>query len=268
MPLTVRRTPRNGQGYIEPLLDVGDAVPLHMVLVPAGSFMMGSPEEEEERSSTEGPQQEVTVPQFFMGRYPITQAQYARIMETNPATEYDTDRFVALNKPVVGASWTEAVEFCERLAKLTGRPYRLPSEAEWEYACRAGTTTPFYFGRTLTDELANYNATYTYADAPKGQYRRGTTSVDYFGIANRFGLSDMHGNVDEWCQDIWHDNYDNAPKDGSAWEVGESKYHVLRGGSWADAPRVCRSASRGYIIADRDDLIGFRVCCSAPRILQ
>ena len=198
---------------------------------------------------------------------PITQAQYEAVMATNPATDYDTDRFVAPNKPVVGVSWDDVVEFCERLAKQTDRPYRLPSEAEWEYACRAGTTTPFYFGKTLTTEVANYNGDYTYADGPKGEMRNGTTPVDHFGIANAFGLSDMHGNVWEWCQDPWHENYDGAPTDGSAWiEGGDSTYRVLRGGSWFTDPSYCRSASRNLNFPDyRHDVNGFRVCCAAPR---
>jgi formylglycine-generating enzyme required for sulfatase activity len=267
MALTIRRTPRTGQGYIEPLLDVADALPLHMVLIPGGTFRMGSPDNEPERKDAEGPQHEVTVPTFLMGRYPVTQAQYEKVMETNPAAGYDTDRFVAPNKPVVGVSWDDAAEFCDRLAKQTDRPYRLPSEAEWEYACRAGTTTPFYFGKTLTTEVANYNGDYTYADGPKGEYRKGTTPVDHFGIANAFGLSDMHGNVWEWCQDPWHENYDGAPTDGSAWiEGGDSSYRVIRGGSWYIYPRLCRSAYRNiYDPAYRDFSYGFRVCCASPR---
>jgi formylglycine-generating enzyme required for sulfatase activity len=202
-----------------------------------------------------------------MGRYPITQAQYEAVMATNPAADYETDRFVAPNKPVVGVTWDQAVEFCERLAKQTDRPYRLPSEAEWEYACRAGTTTPFYFGKTLTTEVANYNGDSTYADGPKGEYRNGTTPVDHFGMANAFGLSDMHGNVWEWCQDPWHENYEGAPTDGSAWiEGGDSTYRVLRGGSWGDDPRDCRSAYRlNSFPGGRINLDGFRVCCAAPR---
>jgi formylglycine-generating enzyme required for sulfatase activity len=265
--LTLRRTPRTGRGYLEPLLEVSDALPLHMVLIPGGTFTMGSPEDELEPTEAEGPQHEVTVPAFFMGRYPVTQAQYESLMASSPATEYDADRFVALNQPVVGVSWHNAVAFCDRLAKLTGRPYRLPSEAEWEYACRAGTTTPFYFGKTITTEVANYNGNYTYADGPEGEYRNAPTPVDHFGIANAFGLSDMHGNVWEWCQDVWRGNYDGAPTDGSAWTTGENeKYKVICGGSWNAYPRDCRSASRDPYFADyRNYYIGFRVVCTASR---
>ena len=270
MALTIRRTPRTGQGFIEPLLEVGDALSLHMVLVPGGTFLMGSPGDEPERNDIEGLQHEVTVPQFLMGRYPVTQAQYERVMETNPATGYDTERFVAPDKPVVGVTWHNAVEFCDRLTKQTGRPYRLPSEAEWEYACRAGTKTPFYFGKTLTTEVANYNGSYTYGDGPKGEYRNALTLVNHFGIANGFGLSDMHGNVWEWCQDHWHGNYEGAPADGSAWSSKDDKAaRVIRGGSWRYYPRYCRSAFRRIDSPDFvSNGIGLRVCCSAPRALQ
>jgi len=227
MLLTVRRTPRTGRGFIEPLLDVGDAIPLHMVRIPGGKFMMGSPDDEPEREEREGPQHEVTVPMCFMGRYPITQAQYERVMKTNPVTqyyaEYRAERFVALNKPVVGVSWDDAITFCQRLSERTGRTYRLPSEAEWEYACRAGTTTPFSFGNTLITEVANYNGGDIYADGPKGEYREEPMPVDHSNLANAFGLCDMHGNVWEWCADHWHENYKGAPADGSVWiEGGDS----------------------------------------------
>lgn len=270
MPLTIRRTSRIGQGFIEPLLDVADALPLHMVLIPGGTFRMGSPDDEPERDDAEGPQHEVTVPTFLMGRYPVTQAQYEKVMGNNPGTAYDTDRFVAPNRPIVGVGWHDAVEFCDRLAKQTGRPYRLPSEAEWEYACRAGTTTPFYFGKTLTTEVANYHGNYTYAGGPNGENRNGTPPVDHFGIANAFGLSDMHGNVLEWCQDFWHGSYRDAPADGSAWiKTGDSSRRVLRGGSWAHVPWHCRSAYRGNLEpGNHSYYVGFRVCCSAPRALQ
>jgi formylglycine-generating enzyme required for sulfatase activity len=267
MTLTIRRTPRTGRGYIEPLLDVGDALPLHMVLIPGGTFTMGSPEDEPGRNESEGPQQEVTVSAFLMGRYPVTQAQYERVMETNSATQYDAERFVAPDKPVVGVTWHDAVAFCDRLAQRTNRPYRLPSEAEWEYACRAGTTTAFYFGKTITPEVANYNGTSAYADGPTGEYRNELTPANYFGIANAFGLSDMHGNVLEWCQDHWHENYEGVPKDGTAWlSSDESTGRVLRGGSWFDVPRDCRSAYRYRYGPGLDYYdVGFRVCCSAPR---
>ena len=286
MALTLRRTPRTAQGFVEPLLAAGEALPLHMVLVPGGTFLMGQTEAEKTELTRqvgeedykkyyerELPQHEVTVPQFFMGRYPVTQAQWGAVADLPQVKrELNTapSRFKGDNRPVEQVTWYDAVEFCARLSAHTGRPYRLPSEAEWEYACRAGTTTPFYFGNTLTTEVANYDGNFTYADGPKGEYREETTSVDHFGIANAFGLCDMHGNVYEWCQDHFHSDYKGAPTDGSAWtEGGDSERRILRGGSWGSDPRYCRSAYRDDSGPDsRYYNGGFRVVCSAPRALQ
>ena len=173
-------------------------------------------------------------------------------------------------RPVECVNWHQVVEFCKRLSKLTGRNYRLPSEAEWEYACRAGTTTPFYFGETITSELVNYRGNYTYGDGPKREYREQTTPVGQFP-ANAFGLYDMHGNVWEWCADDRHDNYVGAPTDGSAWgdKNPTKSYTRLRGGSWNDNPGICRSAIR--IFYSRRDVhsyvIGFRLVCDGGRTL-
>ncbi len=201
---------------------------IEMVAIPGGTFTMGSPESEKDSRDRERPQHDVTVPPFFMGKYPITQGQWRAIASRTDLKEKedldpdpsrfkesyeDIDRW---QRPVERVNWHEAVEFCKRLSKLTGKNYRLPSEAEWEYACRAGTTTPFHFGETITGELANYNASETYADEAKREYRGETTPVGQFP-PNAFGLYDMHGNVWEWCMDDWHDNYENAPTDGSAW---------------------------------------------------
>jgi formylglycine-generating enzyme required for sulfatase activity len=244
-------------------------IPLEMVIIPGGTFLMGSPPDEPGRRDDEGPQHQVTVPTFCMGRYPITQGQW-RAVATLPKIEQelnpDPAQFKGDIRPVEQVSWDDAAEFCARLSAHADRAYRLPSEAEWEYACRAGTTTPFHFGETLASKLANYDGRNTYAGGPKGQYRRETTPVDHFGIANPFGLTDMHGNVREWCQDTWHSNYEGVPTDGSAW-LGDSPRHVRRGGSWDDGPRNCRSAYRfSYIAVSRDDFNGFRVCCAAPRL--
>ncbi|WP_208346046.1 formylglycine-generating enzyme family protein, partial [Aetokthonos hydrillicola] len=150
----------------------------------------------------------------------------------------------------------------------TGKPYRLPSEAEWEYACRAGTTTPFHFGETITSDLANYNGELIYVAGSEGTYRRKTTEVGSFGVANTFGLYDMHGNVWEWCADNWHANYKGAPTDGSVWlNDNNSQLRLLRGGAWNNNPAYCRSACRGWYDFGDDD-VGFRVVCGgAPRIL-
>lgn len=267
---TLHRRPATAQYFTEPLLKLESGeIPLDMVLVTGGTFMMGSPEDELERSDNEGPQHEVTVSPFFMGRYPVTQAQW-RLVAALPQVERelnpDPASFKGENRPVERVSWYDAVEFCKRLEQETGRPYRLPSEAEWEYACRAGTKTPFYFGKTLTTELANYNGT-SYSDGPGGEAPGETTPVDHFGIANIFGLCDMHGNVFEWCQDTWHESYKDAPTDGSAWiEGGNESRRVVRGGSWIDGPRACRSASRHYFPPDNANYsVGFRVGCGAPR---
>jgi formylglycine-generating enzyme required for sulfatase activity len=254
--------------YIEPL---SQGVDLEMVAIPSGEFQMGSPEDEPERYGNESPQHLVTLPSFFMGRYPVTQAQWrvvaalpreARDLEPNPS------RFKGDDRPVEQVSWDDAVEFCARLSRRTGREYRLPSEAEWEYACRAGTATPFHFGEMITTEVANYNGS-AYADGPEGESRGETTPVAEFGIANMFGLSDMHGNVFEWCLAHWHENYEGAPADGSAWlSDDERAYRVCRGGSWSDDPRYCRSASRYRLTPDyTSGNFGFRVVV-APRGLH
>ena len=266
----IQRQSRRASRFIEPLTE---DFPLEMVSIPGGTFRMGSPDDEPERNEErEFPQHEVTIQPFFMGCYPVTQAQWrvvAALPQVVRSLRPDPAHFKGDSRPVEEVSWNDAEEFCARLSAHTGRQYRLPTEAEWEYACRAGTTTPFHFGETITSELANYIGTTAYANCPKGEYREETTPVDHFGIANAFGLCDMHGNVFEWCQDHWHENYEGAPTDGSAWlSSGESKYRVYRGGSWFSFPGYCRSASRYWSgPALRNDLIGFRVCCSAPRTL-
>ncbi|AFY58365.1 hypothetical protein Riv7116_6004 [Rivularia sp. PCC 7116] len=241
--------------------DLGNGVTLEMAEIPGGEFLMGSPADEKERRDRESPQHQVTVKPFFMGKFAVTQAQYQTIMGLNPS------HFEGEKRPVEQVSWNEATEFCQKLTEKTGRKYRLPSEAEWEYACRAGTTTPFHFGETITTDLANYAGTKTYANEPKGKYREQTTEVGNFP-PNAFGLCDMHGNVWEWCQDTWHGNYNGAPNDGSAWvKNGDDSLMVLRGGSWYVSPNNCRSASR-YSDTARDYislLIGFRVVCAVGR---
>jgi formylglycine-generating enzyme required for sulfatase activity len=240
--------------------DLGSGVTLDLVKLPGGTFTMGSSSNEEKRDDDEGPQHEVTVPQFWMGKYPVTQAQYEAVMGKNPS------RFSknGANRPVERVNWDQATEFCQKLSQQTGRAYRLPSEAEWEYACRAGTTTPFHFGPTITTDLANYNGTFTYGSGPKGQYREQTTEVGGFP-ANAFGLYDMHGNVWEWCLDHWHDSYDGAPTDGSAWTEGsDSSRRVLRGGSWFSIPGSCRSAARFWVARVNEiDGLGFRIVCAS-----
>ena len=251
-------------GFAEPL---GSTLTLEMVSIPPGRFPMGSPESEPDRYSDESPQHSVTMPPFFLGKYPITQAQW-RAVAALPQIERDLDsdpsQFKGDDRPVERVSWLEAVEFCARLSQASGREYRLPSEAEWEYACRAGTTTPFCFGETITVELANYDGTVIYGDGPKGLYRQETIPVGSFGVANNFGVFDMHGNVDEWCADPWHGNYESAPGDGSVWIENDNHFYVSRGGSWVKYPWNCRSAYRGRVNAGKGSSSrGFRVACSA-----
>jgi formylglycine-generating enzyme required for sulfatase activity len=236
--------------------DLGNGVKLEMVEIPPGTFYMGSPENEEGRFDNESPQHQVSVPGFFIGKYPLTQAQYQAIIGSNPSY------FNGNNRPVECVSWNDAVAFCEKLSQKTGKNYKLPSEAQWEYACRAGTTTPFYFGESITPDLVNYNGEYAYAAAPKGQYREQTTDVGTFP-PNAFGLYDMHGNVCEWCEDDWQENYTNAPINGSVLNSLNEITKLLRGGSWFYNPENCRSAYRCYnYLVNGNVAMGFRVVCS------
>jgi formylglycine-generating enzyme required for sulfatase activity/tRNA A-37 threonylcarbamoyl transferase component Bud32 len=248
--------------------DLGDGATLEMVKIPAGTFTMGSPESEAERFDDEGLQRQVRVPEFYMGKYEVTQAQWravASLPKVKIDLKPDPSGFKGDNLPVELVSWDEAVEFCARLSKATGREYRLPSEVEWEYACRAGTATPFAFGETITPGIANYDGNYPYGGAAKGTYRARTTAVGSLGVANGFGLYDMYGNVWEWCEDIWHENYNGAPTDGSAWlSGGDSSDRVLRGGSWGSVASLLRSANRGWAApGNRNDGHGLRLVAVA-----
>ncbi|MEM9090326.1 MAG: SUMF1/EgtB/PvdO family nonheme iron enzyme [Cyanobacteria bacterium P01_F01_bin.53] len=244
--------------------DLGQGVTLDMVAIPGGSFQMGSADGQGD--ADERPHHKVTVKPFLMGKYAVTQAQWKSVValpEVERSLEATPSGFSGNHLPVEQVDWDAAVEFCKRLSRKTGRDYRLPSEAEWEYACRAGTSSAFHYGETLTAELANCDASYTFDSDPKGTYREMTTDVGSFP-ANDFGLYDMHGNVREWCQDHWHDNYKGGPTDGSAWlSSDENAERLLRGGSWLNYPDFCRSANRGKLArARRFNGIGFRVVCA------
>ncbi|MGB7085596.1 MAG: SUMF1/EgtB/PvdO family nonheme iron enzyme [Phormidesmis sp.] len=242
--------------------ELGGGVTLDMVAIPGGTFMMGSPSSEAERRSSEGPQHSVDVLPFWLGKYPVTQAQWQTVaalpkVEQNLAPS--PAEFPGSSRPVEQVNWYESMEFCKRLSIKTGKAYRLPSEAEWEYACRAGTATPFHFGETITADLANYDVTESYAAGAKARYRKETTDVGNFP-ANAFGLYDMHGNVSEWCADYWHGSYKGAPNNGSAWLTrGLMDFRVLRGGSLLHSSRFCRSACRRYNSPDGRYYYGFRV---------
>jgi formylglycine-generating enzyme required for sulfatase activity len=272
--LILQTKPCTVQYYTE---DLG-GVDLDMIAIPGGEFEMGSPDDELDRHVSEGPQHLVTVPPFYMGRYPVTQAQWRFVagldpvkqkLDKNPSRFNKGDKRLAEKRPVENVSWHDATEFCARLTQQTGQFYRLPSEAEWEYACRANTKTPFYFGETINSDLVNYDANQIYGAGIKGNYRQETTPVDQFEFPNEFGLSDMHGNVWEWCEDHWHSNYEGAPTTSAPWldlDAAESKFRVLRGGSWNDYPRNCRSATRNYNDAGvRYNSYGFRVVCVVSR---
>ncbi len=272
--------------------DLGEGIQLELVEILGGVFQMGSPEDESQRYDDEGPQHEVKLSDFFMGKYPITQAQWravAHLPQVERELEPDPANFKGANRPVERVSWEDAIEFCARLSAKTGREYGLPTEAEWEYACRAGTTTPFHFGETITTDLANYRGTDdkdlkwsgSYGRGPKGIYRAKTTDVGSFP-ANAFGLYDMHGNVWEWCADHWHGNYVDKPEvlkeNGNLpWLLDkvtedqseeEKARRSVRGGSWINDPRYCRSAFRlHHGPGARLNSFGFRVVCRAARIL-
>lgn len=241
---------------------LGNGVTVEMVAIPGGSFRMGS--REGLGFADEHPQHSVRVAAFFMAKYAVTQEQWAAVMDWTPPY-----RCQGAKRPVDRVSWHDSKEFCQRLSARTGRVYRLPSEAEWEYACRAGTTAPFYVGETITTDLANYVGEHTFLAEPKGVYRHGTTDVGSFP-PNAFGLYDMHGNVWEWCADAWRDDYTGAPGNGSAWEARDAAYRVLRGGCWHDPPDLCRSAARlKQEPGQGEDFFGFRVALATlDRVVQ
>lgn len=226
---------------------------MKFVWIPPGTFMMGSAKTEKERKDDEIQHRVTLTRGYYMGVYTVTQAQWTQIMGKNPS------KFDGANLPVEQVDWNECQEFLKKLRELDKKPYRLPTEAQWEYACRAGTTTPFYFGQTLTTDQANFNGKYTYGDGKKGIYREKTMPVGSFP-PNAWGLYDMHGNVWQWCQDM----FDNYPKESVVDPLGTTgENRVIRGGSWIDNPLECRSAYRGGSKPTlRHSLVGFRVCFS------
>jgi eukaryotic-like serine/threonine-protein kinase len=226
------------------------------VYVPGGLLHMGSLEKDNER-----PQHTVEVPAFYLSKYPITQSQYLEFIETN-----NSHFSSSLQLPIESVSWHEAQAFCDKLAKLKNKPYRLPSEAQWEYACRANTETQFYFGEKISVKLANcnHNSPPTSIYSMRYEEQNPTTVVGTFP-PNSFGLYDLHGNVWEWCLDTWHENYDKAPNDGSAWvDKNNNNYRVVRGGSCNDYALSCRTASRHKYAPDtKANNIGFRIALLA-----
>lgn len=267
--------------YVEAL---GGGINLEMVEIHAGTFMMGnspidleqietnylrslnkeSRSELHERLASEAPQQTVKVAGFYLSKFEITQAQWravAALPKIHRELMSDPSSFKGGNRPVEQIAWEDAMEFCERLSRATGRRYRLPMEAEWEYACRAGTTWQFSLGGTIDTDWVNYNGKLPYAAAPKDMFRQQTVPVGSLGIANAFGLYDMHGNVWEWCLDSWREGRSDVPLDAYR-QVREegTALRTLRGGAWNSPAGECRSSARKQIQPSlRSSDVGFRV---------
>jgi formylglycine-generating enzyme required for sulfatase activity len=267
LPLsTVQAQASQAYRFKEPLTE---RVSLEMIAIPGGQLDLARSEEASASDDSHGSgtlPSTLAVESFFMGRYPITQAQWravARLPQINRPLHFDPSHFKGDDRPVERISWHDAVEFCDRLSLYTGRAYRLPTEAEWEYACRAGTTSPFSCGPSLNPQLANYSYFQTELDSRVSLGPGKTTPVYQFAYANGFGLSDMHGNVLEWCQDTWSgadeagDGVDDIPG-------FQPDQRVLRGGCWLFPSEQCTAASRQVELSLRAyDYIGLRVCCSS-----
>ena len=230
-----------------------------MVVVPAGCFEMGSPPEEDGHNDKEGPQHKVTIAQpFAVGRYAVTFDEWVACVNDGGCNFIPHDQGWGRGKrPVIGVNWDDADAYVKWLKKTSGKHYRLLTEAEWEYVCRAGSVSPFWWGSSISTADANYNGEYSYAGSPKGGYRRQTLPVDW-GKSNDWGLYQVHGNVFEWVEDCWHDNYHGAPSDGSPWITEGIATGVYRGGSWNDGPDWLRSAFRRDGIRAMNK-VGFRV---------
>ena len=234
-----------------------------MVVLPGGSYMMGSPGDEAGRGGDEGPRHRVTIPRpIAVGKYEVTFAEWDVCVAAGGCGGYRPgDRgWGRGRRPVVNVSWEDVKSYVEWVSGKTGKRYRLLSESEWEYAARAGTTGPFHFGSTISTDQGNYDGNYTYGSGRGGVYREKTASAGSFP-ANGFGLHDVHGNVWEWVEDCWHGDYSGASADGSAWTTGGNcGERVLRGGSWYFIPGLLRSAYRNRFTAGfRNDDLGFRI---------
>jgi formylglycine-generating enzyme required for sulfatase activity len=250
----IARTHCSAEQFTE---DLGKGILLDMIVIPSGSFQMGS--RHNEGNPDEHPQHFVTIKSFMMGKFLITQGQWKAVLQKLPPC-----RFKGEDLPVERVSWEDAQKFCKQLSKKMGRNYHLPSETQWEYACRAGTTTPFSFGETLTTDIANFNGEHIFKDEPRGIYFHSTSEGGKFP-PNAFGLYDMHGNLMEWCADNWLDDYRMSLRDGSDYQMIDNPYRVARGGSWHEPANLCRSAARiRFAQSDAEEYIGVRVVCDAP----
>ncbi len=255
-------------------VDLGGEVKMQLVLVPAGEFTMGAPDAEPGRQTREGPPHAVRITRpFYLGVYEVTQAEYEKVTGKNPSwlspTGKGKDRAVGLETsrfPVEMVSWNDAVAFCRRMSALpaevqAGRIYHLPTEAEWEYACRADTRTAFSSGDTLASSEANFDGRTPFDGAARGPYLERTSRVGSYK-PNAWGLYDMHGNVWEWCADRYAENYyrDSPAEDPPGPSSGDCR--VLRGGSWYSAGAACRAAFRAYYTPTvSPSYVGFRVLC-------
>ena len=233
-----------------------------MVVIPPGTFTMGSPVSEEKRDTDEGPQHQVTFSHpFAVGKYEVTFREWdACVSSSGCLHRPDDEGWGRRNRPVINVSWHDAQAYVSWLSRKTGEQYRLLTESEWEYVARAGTTGPFHFGSTISTNQANYDGDSTYGRGSYGVFRGNTVWVGTFP-ANSFGLHEVHGNVWEWVEECYHENYHDAPSDGSAWVTGGNcEGRMLRGGSWDDLPWDLRSAVRGWVGSGlRSFYIGFRV---------
>ena len=252
----------------EAVLTLSNGVKIEFVKIPSGSFMMGSPDNESGRDSDEGPQHRVNIKSFWMGKYEVTNKQYRAFKSSHDSKDYNGHSLNSDNQPVVNVSWNDAIEFCKWLSSKTGKNFSLPSEAEWEYACRGGTETVRYWGDSTNSSCEYANVSNPSAKKEFNWNWEVFSCEDGYKVSsptgsfrpNNYGLYDMLGNVWEWCQDTWHSKYEGAPTNGSAWESGGSSNRVLRGGGWSVKPIGCRSADRGGGVPDdRGDFFGFRV---------
>jgi len=247
--------PAHAQPKKDPPKNFTNSIGMKFVWISPGTFVMGSPKEETQRQDDEIQHKVTLTKGFHMGVHTVTQEQWQAVMGNNPSY-YKGEK----NLPVEQVSWDDCQEFIKKLREKDKKAYRLPTEAQWEYSCRAGTKTPFHFGETISTEQANYNGNFTYGDGKKGKYREKTTPVGSFP-ANAFGLFDMHGNVWQWCEDWYGDYPQKDVTDPQGPEKGQ--YRVLRGGSWRTPPGYCRSAyRRRHGPGGRNNLYGLRVCFS------
>ena len=246
--------PIHAQPKKDPPKNFNNSIGMKFVWIPPGNFVMGSPKGENLGDANETQHKVTLTKGFYMGVHLVTQEQWKEVMGNNPS-EFKGEK----NLPVEQVSWDDCQAFIKKLREKDKKVYRLPSEAEWEFACRAGTKTPFHFGETIFTDQANYNGNFTYGDGKKGKYREKTTPVNTFP-ANAWGLHDMSGNVWQWCQDKYGDYPQKDVVDPTGVEKG--KLRVLRGGSWLNLPGDCRSASRGWIVPGFPFCCGLRVCFS------